>query len=304
MQKYLPIRTIGIMLCTFLSLLFPTCSVSAQTPQSAAIAGNTVQLPSGGIFYRDSGGAGVPVIFLHAGSGNSMMWQYQIPAFVEAGYRFIAIDYRGVDTAPTAAATVDASTRISELVTLLGLEQFHLVGTAAGGGTALQYALAYREQLRSITVANSIGNVQDAEYTEMGRRIRPPEFSQLPLELRELGPSYRAANPEGVARWLALAGEDRIAAGIAAAPAAAASSTAAAASSPNAVTWARLENLMVPTLFITGAADLYTPPSVLRLFTDHMKQAESHVIVESGHSAYWEDPQQFNSLVLEFIARH
>jgi pimeloyl-ACP methyl ester carboxylesterase len=302
-QKYLPVGSAGIIVNAFFLLFFLAQPASAQLTQATPLTDSTVQLPSGKIFYRDSGGTGVPVIFLHAGSGNSMMWEYQIPVFIEAGYRFIAIDYRGVDTAPTAPAGIDASTRISELVALLGLEQFHLVGTAAGGGTALQYALAHREQLRSITIANSIGNVQDSEYTEMGRRIRPPQFNQLPLEMRELGPSYRAANPDGVARWLALAGEDRIAANIAVTPAATTSPTATA-DSPNAVTWARLETLMVPTLFITGAADLYTPPSVLRLFTDHMKHAESHVIVESGHSAFWENPELFNSLVLEFIDRH
>lgn len=131
------------------------------TAQGTAVltTDSTVQLPSGEIFYRDSGGTGVPVIFLHAGSGNSMMWEYQIPAFTDAGYRFIAIDYRGVDTAQGIVATIDASTRISELVALLVLGKFHLVGTAAGGGTALQYALEHQDQLRSITVANSIGNV-------------------------------------------------------------------------------------------------------------------------------------------------
>ena len=42
------------------------------------------------VFYRDSGGDGVPVVFLHAASGTSMMWEHQIPAFLAAGYRFIA----------------------------------------------------------------------------------------------------------------------------------------------------------------------------------------------------------------------
>ena len=292
-------------LCLLMLLLVQPATAQPPTaPDNAAsITDSTVQLPSGKIFYRDSGGAGVPVIFLHAGSGNSMMWEYQISAFTEAGYRFIAIDYRGVDTAAGAAGTVDASTRISELVALLALDRFHLVGTALGGGRALEYALAHQDQLRSITVANSIGNVQDREYTEMGSRIRPPQFNQLPLEMRELGPSYRAANPEGVERWLALSGEERAAAAPNVPPASG-NQPAAAASNPNLVTWARLEALSVPTLLLTGAADLYTPPSVLRMFTAHMKQAESQVIIESGHSAYWESPEQFNSLVLEFINKY
>ncbi len=276
-------------------------SASAQPAASqvtgAATLDATVQLSAGKIFYRDSGGAGLPVVFLHAGSGNSMLWERQIPVFTSAGYRFIAIDYRGLDN--TAASTT--SQRIVELLALLGVDRFHLIGTAAGGGAALQYALAHQEQLLSLTVANSIGNVQDAAYLDLGRRLRPPEFNQLPLELRELGPSYRAKDPEGVARWLELSGTEPVAV---AAPVVTTGGTAQPSGTSvaaDAVTWERLESLTIPVLLLTGAADLYTPPSVLRMFAAHIPQAVSHVVVESGHSAFWESAEEFNNVVLTFI---
>jgi len=49
---------------------------------------------------------------------------------------------------------------------------------------------------------------------------------------------------------------------------------------------------------------LYTPPAVLRLFTARIKGAESLVVAEAGHSAYWEQPETFNRAVLEFHRRH
>ena len=70
------------------------------------------------------------------------------------------------------------------------------------------------------------------------------------------------------------------------------------------VTWGKLETLKVPILLLTGDADLYTPPSVLRMFTARMPNAESAVIPETGHSSYWEDPQAFNQAVLAFIRKH
>ena len=70
------------------------------------------------------------------------------------------------------------------------------------------------------------------------------------------------------------------------------------------VTWAKLETLKVPTLLMTGDADLYTPPSVLRMFTARMPHAETAVIVETGHSSYWENSQAFNAVVLAFIRKH
>jgi hypothetical protein len=30
----------------------------------------------------------------------------------------------------------------------------------------------------------------------MGRRLRPPQFNAMPPDIREPGPSYRAANPK------------------------------------------------------------------------------------------------------------
>ena len=267
-----------------------------------AIVDAVVDLSTGPVFYRDSGGDGVPVVFLHAASGNSMTWEHQIPAFVEAGYRFIAIDYRGTDTKSGAR---DWSDQIHALVTRLALDRFHLLGTALGGGTAFQYVLAYPQNVRSLVVANSHGNVTDPDYLEMGRRIRPsPQFDALPVDFRELGPSYRAADPAGTARWLTLSQRKSPVDGAAPAPTAAEADARFTLKPERAVTWAKLEALAVPTLLIAGDADLYMPPSVRRMFAAHMSRAESAVIPESGHSSYWESPEVFNRVVIEFIAKH
>ena len=275
----------------------------------AQIVDHVVDLPTGPVFYRDSGGEGVPMVFLHAASGSSLMWQHQIPAFTQAGYRCVAIDYRGVDGKN---GLFDWSDQIDALVTKLALPRFHLLGTAAGGGAAFQYALAFESKVRSLVVANSHGNVTDREYVEMGKRTRPsPQFDQLPLEFRELGPSYRAADADGVARWLALSAANPGADAAARAPASgelAGSQPLAAdrfALTPRrAVTWSKLEKLKVPTLIVTGDADLYMPPSVLRMFVEHIRHAESEVIAETGHSSYWENPEPFNRAVLAFLRKH
>jgi pimeloyl-ACP methyl ester carboxylesterase len=72
----------------------------------------------------------------------------------------------------------------------------------------------------------------------------------------------------------------------------------------NRITFALLEQMKVPTLLLTGDADLYAPPAVLRLFAARIKNSESLVIPEAGHSAYWEQPEIFNRTVLGFIAKH
>jgi pimeloyl-ACP methyl ester carboxylesterase len=72
----------------------------------------------------------------------------------------------------------------------------------------------------------------------------------------------------------------------------------------NRVTFASLETIKVPTLLLTGDADLYAPPTVLRLFAARIKGAESVIVPEAGHSTYWEQPEVFNRAVLTFLAKH
>ena len=245
------------------------------------------------IWYKDTGGSGVPIVFLHSNTGSSQNWENQIPAFTAAGYRFIAYDRRGWgrSVSESAAPVGTAADDLHSLMKYLGIDRFHLMGTAGGGFVALDYALSFPEQLRSLVVANSIGGMQDEDYLDLGRRLRPPQFDALPPELRELGPSYRAANPDGTRRWIELEHVSR-------------QNGAPAQTYRNRMTFSLLESIKVPTLFLTGDADLYAPPPVLRLFTSRVKNSESMVIPEAGHTSYWEKPEVFNRTVLDFIRKH
>jgi pimeloyl-ACP methyl ester carboxylesterase len=72
----------------------------------------------------------------------------------------------------------------------------------------------------------------------------------------------------------------------------------------NRVTFALLETIRTPTLLLTGGADLYAPPPLLRLFAARIKNSGSVIVPEAGHSTYWEQPEVFNRAVLEFIGKY
>src|SRR4051812_46539376 len=239
------------------------------------------------IWFEDTGGAGIPLVLLHAGTGSTRMWRHQVPAFSAAGYRVVAYDRRG--HGQSSSGEVIAVDDLHALMDFLSLRKVHLLGTAAGGIVAFDFALSYPARLHSLVVANSIGGVQDPEYLELQARLRPkPQFDALPAEVRELGPSYRAANPEGVHRWVELENPGPM----------------PKVQTRNRITFASLETLAMPTLLITGDADLYSPLSVLRMFEKRIKTSKSVVIPECGHSAYWEQAERFNREVLAFIAAH
>jgi pimeloyl-ACP methyl ester carboxylesterase len=266
--------------------------LSAQTPAPETYAA----VPGARIFYIDTGGNGVPVVLLHAATGSSRVWEYQIPALTKAGYRVIAFDRRGwgrTQIDPSGPQPGTAADDLLALLDYLHIDRVHLIGSAAGGFVAFDFALSFPQRLRSLVVANSIGGIQDPDFLELGRRIRPPQFDALPPEFREVGPAYRAANPEGTRRWMELEKISRPE-----------GPRAPAQPMRSHITFAALETIKVPTLLITGAADLYAPPPIQQSFAAHIKGAESVVVPEAGHSAYWEQPEVFNKAVINFISRH
>jgi pimeloyl-ACP methyl ester carboxylesterase len=70
------------------------------------------------------------------------------------------------------------------------------------------------------------------------------------------------------------------------------------------VTFERLESIRLPTLLLTGGADLYAPPPVLQMFKARITQAETLVVPDAGHSVFWEQPDLFNRTLVAFLRRY
>jgi pimeloyl-ACP methyl ester carboxylesterase len=222
---------------------------------------------------------------------------YQLPVFTAAGYRCITYDRRNWGCSQPDLTSGEQPGSVSDdlhgLVQHLGLERFHIVATAAGGIGGLDYAVEHPERVRSLVVANSIGGVQDAEYLEVQHRLRPPEIQRLPIELRELGPSYRGTNPEGTRRWIEIERGSRP------------EGTQGPGQQPRLpMTLARLETIRVPVLVLVGEADLLSPPALMRMLAAHIPGCQFVSVPEAGHAAFWEQPEVWNRLVLEFLGRH
>ena len=147
------------------------------------------------------------------------------------------------------------------MIELLGLKKFHVVASAAGGTIATDYALSHPDRLESLTIADNATGVRDGEIAKAANNIRTKGFDDMPVEFRELGPSYRAANPEGARVWTELAHKAVIAPDYRQPVA-------------NEITTARLEAMRVRTLLITGDADLITPPSIMRMVARHIAGSE------------------------------
>src|SRR5262245_59887243 len=160
------VRYIGFAFCLLPFAFLSRNAVGRE--QTPVITEGVMELPGAKLAYIDTGGAGVPVILLHAGTGSARVWEHQLPAFTSAGYRVIAYDRRGFGrTVTTSGGPVStAADDLEALAAHLRLDRLHVVGTAAGGIVATDYALSFAARLRSLVVANSIVGVQDEEYLE------------------------------------------------------------------------------------------------------------------------------------------
>lgn len=250
------------------------------------------------IWYWDTGGPGEPLVFCHPWSQGSECWKYQQPVFAKAGYRVIALSARGFyKTEKGPQDDVGSSSDdLHQLIELLGIDRFHLVGCAAGGCTTISYALNHPERLYSLTLSGTILLPEEQDYKTFRSNLdaaKPGVKTGVPTDFREVGASYRAGNAEGYAQWQAKQEEAHAMSGW-------------YLTQP----WGAVRDfqtfskMTVPTLLQTGDTDMSAPPSLMRLFMRHFPNCELRVLKEAGHAVYWEQPETFNASIMDFIRRH
>ena len=269
-------------------------SLGLAAARADEAAGVFVDLPNAKLWMTDTGGTGDPIILLHANTGTSEIWQKQTPALAQAGYRVIAFDRPGwgKSVVREGQKPISVAEDLDALADHLRLSKFHLLGTAGGGYIALDYAAWRPERLKSLVIAASgLGLTGDEEAIAFRKRAAIPGFERQPPEVREMSPSYRGMNPEGVARWKEI-DEHAMQAGAVVPP----------LRTPN--TDEKIASITTPILVIAGGVDLTTPSGAIRLWAKHLKTYDWLLVPEAGHAVAWEQPDAFNQGVLAFLRKH
>ena len=241
----------------------------------------------GGQLWYDSGGDGPAVVLMHGVAGNSDGWEHVLPLIEAAGFRWITYDLRSSGRsrpAPGREGEGSLAGDLEALVAHLGLGRFLLVGQAYGGFGAFEYALDNPETLRALVVTNSMGGIREIAAE------RASVVAGRSVEERELGDSYRAANPEGVRRWLAIEhGNDP---------------PPARQQLRQPITFERLEGMRVPTLLVSSTEDVFAPPPAMRRMADRIPGCFFEVVEGAGHCTYWEQPEEWARIVTGFLRKH
>lgn len=247
------------------------------------------------LHYEDHG-QGTPLLLVH-GLGSSIRdWEYQLPA-LSARHRLIALDVRGHGRSgkPREAYSIQAfADDVAALIEHLGLQRVHLVGISMGGMIAFQLAVDRPQLLLSLTIVNSTPEVRARNLNERWQLLKRWSLSRL-LSLETIGKGLgRILFPRPEQAELRQKIEQRWPE----------NDKRAYLASLDAIigwsVWEHLSNITCPTLVVSGDRD-YTPVAHKQRYVQALRNARLVVIEESRHATPMDQPERFNTTLLDFI---
>jgi pimeloyl-ACP methyl ester carboxylesterase len=236
--------------------------------------------------YHEEYGEGPAVVFAHGAGGTHMSWWNQIPTFSKE-FRCITYSQRGFGFSPDVPGGPGRGAFVDDLRRLLdglAIERASLVGQSMGGRSVLGFAAAYPERVEALVMSSTTGGYQDDDLATL-RESAPDRGSRSPFSAR-----YAERNPEGAFLYRSVSSTNRRLSAEDVAP----------TEVPN-PDISRIIDAGVRTLFIVGELDTVVPPSVIKGMQATMPDSTLVTFDDSGHSPYWEIPDRFNEVVMDFL---
>jgi pimeloyl-ACP methyl ester carboxylesterase len=255
------------------------------------------------IYYEIAGQKGSrSLVLLHEGIGDCRMYDDQFEEFAEH-YRTIRFDMRGFGRSSVPNAPFSYSEDLYGLLDFLGVRSTHILGMSMGGAAGIDFTLAHPEMVSSLVLAGSaVSGFRDPE-AENDPRWQPFEEAEKAGDLERLADLVvqvwvvgdgRSADqvPADVRRRIYEMERQNQSLG----------TDESLAQEPDPPAIGRLGKIQVPTLVVVGANDI---PAILKtadVLAGSIDSARKVVIPDSAHVPNMEHPQEFNRLVLDFLA--
>jgi len=243
------------------------------------------------------------IILLHGWPLSAKMFEYQLPALLNAGYRIIRIDLRGFGNSDE---TTDGynyeqfATDLYYVIKALDLKKFILAGFSMGGGVVVKYMSKYKgygvNKLLLIDAAvpsyskdstNPYGqSIEDTnKLIELGYRDRPAlnqHFATLFFHKKHSAPFLNwfqnlsdSASATGAMKSLILLKEENV--------------------------FNDLKSIHVPTAIIHGKQDKICPFPMAELVHKNIATSTLIPIENAGHGSFYDRLEQFNQQMIAFL---
>jgi pimeloyl-ACP methyl ester carboxylesterase len=114
--------------------------------------------------YYEVSGSGEPIVFSHELAGDYRSWRQQVQ-FFSSYYRVVTYNFKGYPPShvPTSLSAYSQDQAVDDLLALLDhldISEAHLVGLSMGGNVSLNFAIKYPQRTKSLVVAGT-GNGSD-----------------------------------------------------------------------------------------------------------------------------------------------
>lgn len=252
------------------------------------------------IHYLDPGDQNSkPVLLLHGLGVDGSSWVLQFPALISAGFRPIAVDIPGFGNSPIGNKKWNIERVSRDLADFLKVNNYypvHIVGLSMGGTIAQQITLEFPNLVSRLVLANTFSILRPTTirgWFYFVQRFLLVQTLGLPVQAifvahrifpsaeqeilrREMISQICKADPRAyraAMRSLGLFNSRK-----------------------------RLHEIKIPTLVITGAQDTTVQPDHQSKMAGWIPGARQVIMKDAGHAASVEFPDEFNSLLLEFLS--
>ncbi|SRR5579875_134374 len=243
--------------------------------------------------YYEVHGQGPALVLAHGAGGNHLSWWQQVPV-LSRHFKCVTFDHRGFGLSRDLPHGPGAEAFIDDLRCLLdhlGIERTALVAQSMGGWTCLGFATKYPQRVTALALCDTTAGIDNPQVTREMRQLQ----SDLPRNLNDV--LERAYSNEFVRRDPARCFLYREISGL-------------NVSVPQDLLGKLMamrhgvESLIewrLPTLLLVGEDDLLTPARTMELMAQAIPHSRFVTVRGAGHSVYFEQPEEFNRIVVDFL---
>lgn len=239
------------------------------------------------------------IVLINGLADDLLSWGFQVPALVEAGYRVLRFDNRGIGKSDKPRGPYSSKLLADDakaLVDHLGIKGFHLMGVSMGGMISQEYALAYGGDLKSLTLACTYGTADAFCQTMFAMWADLAKAIDVPFVMRDValwaftGPFFNERPQDAAEFAAAMASLDMSLEAYLA--------QLAVIQAHDAIN--RVKAIKAPTLVLAGEEDILIPVRLSKELQQAIPNAHWKT-VPGGHACLWETPDPFNQAFLDFV---
>ncbi|MBS2020661.1 MAG: alpha/beta fold hydrolase [Deltaproteobacteria bacterium] len=235
------------------------------------------------------------LVMLHGFALDSRMWRRQVDVLGEH-YRILTLDLPGFGPQARELGEVEAAAAVKTALDAVRVEEAHLLANSFGAAVATDFALQHPSRVRSLTLMGPLllGRRTGIEawsrcvaLAAEGDRATAAEIwlddplfegirndEELFEELRQIVLDYGGGHWTGkvIAKW----------------------------SNPDPIP--ALKKLEIPALVVSGEMDIPSFIQMAEAYARALPRARREIVQAAGHLPNIEQPDQFNAILLEFLA--